>query len=155
MYLLVKCGFTFVIFQQCSICIEFYGVFRLTWKDKCFWRPNRQLSNDSGNRIDHLSCSWALFATAPTTLGPRLGCPLEKLRISRRWTKKRCKLKYLIIFFINYIIKVSKYLNQMIMSLIFPKKRTKLNPGYYLECVLFVFWKNPGLHNLHSRFTVL
>ena len=48
-------------------------------------------------------------------------------------------------------LKVSKSRKQIMMS----KKRTKLSSGYYPECVLFVFWKNPGLHNLLSRFTDL
>ena len=43
-------------------------------------------------------------------------------------------------------------------SRILPKNEwniLRIHWGYYLECVLLIFWKNPGLHNLLSRFTDL
>ena len=56
---------------------------------------------------------------------------------------------------LEWVIKVSKSRKQIKMSLIFPKKNNETHLGYYPEGVLFVFWKNPGLHNLLSRLSDL
>ena len=73
---------------------------------------------------------------------------------SMAWKTYSCF--YLLVWFSaarSAALKVSKSRKQIMMSLILQKRSEAYSRYYYT--ISFIFWKNPGLYNLLSRFTDL